>query len=34
MNSTTLGTLLLAFFEDHLKAQKGVSTATLTLSPA
>jgi len=29
MNSTTLGTLLLAFFEDHLKAQKGVSTATL-----
>jgi site-specific recombinase XerD len=29
MSTTTLGTFLLAFFEDHLKAQKGVSTATL-----
>jgi len=29
MSATTLGSLLLAFFEDHLKAQKGVSSATL-----
>ena len=29
MNATTLGSLLLAFFEDHLKVQKGVSSATI-----
>ncbi len=29
MSATTLGSLLLAFFEDHLKAQKGVSSATI-----
>ena len=29
MSATTLGALLFAFFEDHLKAQKGVSTATV-----
>ena len=29
MSATTLGTVLLAFFEDHLKAQKGVSSATI-----
>lgn len=29
MSATTLGALLLAFFEDSLKAQKGVSSATI-----
>lgn len=29
MSATTLGALLFAFFEDHLKAQKGASTATI-----
>jgi integrase/recombinase XerD len=29
MSATTLGALLLAFFEDHLKAQKGASPATI-----
>ena len=29
MSATTLGALLYSFFEDHLKAQKGVSNATV-----
>lgn len=29
MKTTTLGTVLYAYFEQHLKAQRGVSTATL-----
>ncbi len=29
MSATTLGALLFAFFEDHLRAQKGASTATI-----